>query len=629
MEFLTSFYNGVSGINAMSQQLNVTANNVANANSTAFKASQANFVDVLETVMSPMVSVGHGVQLGSLSTSFTSGTLESTTRAEDMAITGSGFFQLRDSERTAADSYTRNGAFNLVQHFGTETNAYNLVSGNGQFVQGYNLAATTVPADVVDDILIKNIAPQSATTEVSVMANLEYRPALVEGVDTPLFSSWNGSSTTPLAVGTYEYTAELKIYGTDQGEATTADSSYDYLTIYFDSTANQNEKEFLVTCHPTMDHRLIAGSDTRYDSTTDRGAGALLYGILHFNINGALNDIECWQVPPNGDVAPGQRQQNRPHPREAFYSFDYNLTGDAANTTATLNFGTVAKPQVVISPATAFSSASNASPATAFSSWNSMYDSLGNQVKEGDTINFLGTTGDGTPLDYTYTVTTSQSTQDLLIALENQFACTAEIIEGKLTITDTVVGDSQLSIDAISYASASGATPLTDPTVAQIFGSQGESFTVDSENRYIGGPLTTTSYASPSAILFQSQNGFGRGKLQDIQVDRLGNIIGRYSNGQDIKQAQLVLANFANTQGLMNKGDTIFFATTKSGESILGTAGQGSFGTVTNRALEMSNVDVGMEMATLIATQRAYQANAKSISTLDEIYDKVLQMVRA
>ena len=222
----------------------------------------------------------------------------------------------------------------------------------------------------------------------------------------------------------------------------------------------------------------------------------------------------------------------------------------------------------------------------------------------------------------------SQTVTDFLAGLETQFACTAGIVDGQLTLTDTMVGASQLAISSITHTNASGATPFTDPTIAQIFGNQNSSFTVDSEERYQGTGLTTTSYASSSAILYQSQNGYGKGRLQDIKVDNQGFITGQYSNGQDIRQAQLVLANFMNLQGLQNTGDNNFIATAEAGTAVIGTVGQPSFGTATNYSLEMSNVDIGREMVDIITTQRAFQANAKSLSTVDELYEKLIQMVR-
>ena len=111
-------------------------------------------------------------------------------------------------------------------------------------------------------------------------------------------------------------------------------------------------------------------------------------------------------------------------------------------------------------------------------------------------------------------------------------------------------------------------------------------------------------------------------------MDSEGFITGQYSNGQNITQAQLVLANFMNLQGLQDMGANNFTATAEAGTATIGTAGQGPFGTAANYSLETSNVDLGREMVDVITTQRACQANAKSLSTVDELYEKLIQMIR-
>ncbi|HIJ91467.1 MAG: flagellar hook-basal body complex protein [Desulfobulbaceae bacterium] len=641
MELLASFYNGVSGVNAMGQKLNVTANNVANVNTNSFKAQQTHFADVFETTMGSL-SLGHGVQLGQINTSYTDGMLESTGKATDMAISGPGFFMVRPEDATTADTYTRSGNFNLVEHLGAEPNAYNLVTATGQFVQGYNISTGSVSPTTVSDILIKNIAPQSATSKVELVMNLQNNPTLVEPAASPvsLFDSWNGTNPAqPIATGNYDYKTSLKIYGSSDETVgfTTPSSAYD-LTVYFDATGNPNEQEFLVTCDPSLDQRVNADG-SRYNSTTDKGAGALLYGVLSFSSNGDLNNIQCWNVPPNGDVAPTTTNPDGdlvPNPTnlltlgrgESYYSFDFNFSGTAANNSSTLSFGNTPTSQAVISPAPAFSSATASGRISATSTWDTVSDSQGNTVQAGDTITLQGVTGDGTPASYTYTVNSSETVADFLAGIETQFACTAKIDNGQLTLTDTEVGPSQLAISAITYSNAGGATPLTDPTMAQIFGDQGTSFTVELGEMYQNAGLATTSYASPSTTLYQNQNGYGKGKLLDISVDSQGIITGQYSNGQNIEQAQLVLANFTNLQGLRDIGGNNFVATAEAGEVIKGTAGQPSFGSATNYSLESSNVDLGREMVDVITTQRAFQANAKSISTADDIYEKLIQMIR-
>ncbi|MBU4153898.1 MAG: flagellar hook-basal body complex protein [Proteobacteria bacterium] len=628
MDFLTSFYNGISGVNAMSHQLNVTANNVANVNTSAFKAGQATFADRLDTAMGSVL-VGRGVQLNSIGASFAAGSLENTSKSTDMALSGAGFFVMRDPDALAADRYTRNGEFTLTPTLGPEPNAYNLTSPVGQYVQGYNLSSSTVSPTVVSDILIKKTSPQSATTQVNLSINLEDNPELSESVNTPLFSSWDGrNSSSPIPADSYEYSTSIKIYGSDPGP-TSANSLSDYLNIYFDSTANLNEKEFLVTCQPSLDQRLVNGSASRYSSASDKGAGALLYGILHFSTTGELNNIECWDIPPDGNVVPDPTSMLTLPRGESYFNFDYNLGGAAINDTSVINFGNTPRPQVVNSPTPSFSSANASQPINASSSWDSIFDSQGNKVKDGDIIRFQGRSGDGTPQDYSYSVDFTQSIEDLLFGLQNQFACKAEIINGTLTLTDTEVGASQLAIDSLSYANATGATPATATDIAEIFGSQGAEFIVSAESRYLGNSLTTTSYASPSAIIYQRQNGTDRGLLQALRLDEQGNIFGQYSNGPDIKQAQLVLANFNSLQGLKTVGGNSFAATNESGLATLGTPGFGGLGRVTNNTLEMSNVDLGREMTNLVMTQRAFQANSKSITTADEIYQDLLRLLRS
>ncbi|OGR06585.1 MAG: hypothetical protein A2520_10960 [Deltaproteobacteria bacterium RIFOXYD12_FULL_53_23] len=641
MSLQASLYNGLSGVNGMGKKLNVTANNVANVNTNAFKAGQAHFTDIFETTMGTL-SVGHGGWQRTVSTSFNDGILEATSKGTDIAISGMGLFMVRHDGATTANTYTRAGNFNMVEHLGTEPNANNLVTPTGQFVQGYNLSSSTVSPTVVSDILIKNIAPQSATSAVELMLNIQNNPSLTEPTSsqTKLFDSWNGTNTAqPITTNNYDYKTSLTIYGpgNETDGFSTPSSTYN-LTVYFDATDSPNEQEFIVTCNPEQDQRLSTG-DTRYNSTTDKGAGALLYGVLSFSSSGDLNNIQCWNVPPDGTVAPTIIDSNGdvvPNPAnlltlargESYYSFDYNFTGTAANNSSTLSFGIAPTPKSVLSSVAAFSSATTSGNISATSTWDTVSDNQGNTVQAGDTITLQGTTGDGTATSYTYTVDSSQTVANFLAGIETTFACTAGINNGQLTLTDTMVGASQLMISSITYTNANGATPLTDPTIAQIFGAQSASFAVDQNGIYQGTGLPTTNYASPSALLYQSQNGYGKGRLQDINVDSQGFITGQYSNGQNIRQAQIVLANFKNMQGLQSVGDNNFVATAEAGARTIGTAGQDSFGNTTNYHLEMSNVDLGQEMVDVMTTQRALQANAKSISTAEELYEKLLQMVR-
>jgi flagellar hook protein FlgE len=140
--------------------------------------------------------------------------------------------------------------------------------------------------------------------------------------------------------------------------------------------------------------------------------------------------------------------------------------------------------------------------------------------------------------------------------------------------------------------------------------------------------LTTTSYSSPSTTLFQSQDGYTAGFLQNISVSREGVLTGRYSNGQVLELFALTLADFNNVWGLRREGGNLFAATRDSGPALTGIAGTGRLGTVASNALELSNVDLATEFVKMISTQKGFQANSKTITTTDMMLDEVIRMKR-
>ena len=103
-------------------------------------------------------------------------------------------------------------------------------------------------------------------------------------------------------------------------------------------------------------------------------------------------------------------------------------------------------------------------------------------------------------------------------------------------------------------------------------------------------------------------------------------MVGNYSNEQSQLMGQIVMANFANNEGLQSEGDNVWSATRASGVALLGTAGTGGFGTLTNGALEASNVDMSKELVNMIVAQRNYQSNAQTIKTQDQILNTLVNL---
>ncbi len=136
--------------------------------------------------------------------------------------------------------------------------------------------------------------------------------------------------------------------------------------------------------------------------------------------------------------------------------------------------------------------------------------------------------------------------------------------------------------------------------------------------------LTQTS--SPSATANTFQNGYASGTLSDFNIGSDGTIEGSFTNNQTLALGQIVLANFANPQGLLRMGQNSFQTTLSSGAPVIGVAGSGGRGTITGGSLEQSNVDIATEFSNMIVTQRGYQANARVVTTFDQLTQDTINM---
>jgi flagellar hook protein FlgE len=154
----------------------------------------------------------------------------------------------------------------------------------------------------------------------------------------------------------------------------------------------------------------------------------------------------------------------------------------------------------------------------------------------------------------------------------------------------------------------------------------GSSITTDGSAS--GGLDGVTQFAGSSAIINQNQDGFTTGTLQSISVNPNGNITGQFTNGQTRNLARIMLANFNAPQGLSSQGSSLFAETQSSGQPILGQATTAGFGSVLSNSVELSNVDIAEEFVKLIQDQQAFQANARIISTTEDLLDEVVNLTR-
>jgi flagellar hook protein FlgE len=140
-----------------------------------------------------------------------------------------------------------------------------------------------------------------------------------------------------------------------------------------------------------------------------------------------------------------------------------------------------------------------------------------------------------------------------------------------------------------------------------------------------GAPQITQT-AGSSNVSNTQQNGNTSGALQSFNITTNGTIQGVFSNGQTLTLGQLALALFPNNEGLRLNGSNTYLATPSAGIPSVGTPATGGRGTVVGQALEGSNADMTTELSSLIVAERNYQANARAISTADQMLNYVLTM---
>jgi flagellar hook protein FlgE len=137
-----------------------------------------------------------------------------------------------------------------------------------------------------------------------------------------------------------------------------------------------------------------------------------------------------------------------------------------------------------------------------------------------------------------------------------------------------------------------------------------------------------TGYAGMSTLTVTGQNGSAAGKLESYTLASDGSLVGSFSNGSREVLARVALAKFANPGGLEKAGGSSYVATGNSGVAQLGTPGDAGIGTLATGSLEMSNVDLSQEFTNLIVAQRGFQANARIITTSDEVLQELANLKR-
>lgn len=224
----------------------------------------------------------------------------------------------------------------------------------------------------------------------------------------------------------------------------------------------------------------------------------------------------------------------------------------------------------------------------------------------------------------------------------------ADAVTGDSYVTSIDVIDSQGNIHTLTVGFTKAAAPANtwNWAVSGPSGATGSgTITFDTNgilNATTGGPITyspsgaaamsitpnfgtigsingLTQFSSSLTMAATSQNGNSSGTLQSLSIGSKGEITGIFSNGQNRTLAQIALALFKNSSGLLKTGNSLYSESNNSGVAVVGESDSGGRGQIIAGTLEMSNVDLAKEFANMIIAQRGFQANSKIISASDEM----------
>lgn len=141
------------------------------------------------------------------------------------------------------------------------------------------------------------------------------------------------------------------------------------------------------------------------------------------------------------------------------------------------------------------------------------------------------------------------------------------------------------------------------------------------------GAFNITGYSRPSAVSATTQDGFPAGELNGAAVDPNGVIYAIFSNGQSRPIGQYALATFNSAEGLSRLGGNMFAETLASNQATIGAPGTGGRGIIAGGYLEQSNVNITNEFVRLIEAQRGFQANSRVITSLNQTFQDLLQII--
>ncbi|MBF0110256.1 MAG: flagellar hook-basal body complex protein [Magnetococcales bacterium] len=615
MSIIQAMFAGSSALTNFGEAMTVIGNNLANANTTAFKSSSSSFEDVLiQTVGNQgngaSTQIGTGVGLADVRQDMTQGSFSATSNVTDLSIDGKGFFMVKDTSLAAEDAvdeagrpkdtfYTRAGGF-------TKDLNGDLVTSGGMVLQGWELDedGNQRAGGLTDLNLAKfvNVSP-TATSLVKVGANLD---ASTQAKDITV-------KYNPEDPSTYDFSTSVRVFDT-KGTGHNVEIHFRKLPLAIPATmtGGDSTRKMRFDINDPTGKAFVEGQELKipvtFTSLKDNTEilGEYAYKVTKDDVGKktisrsvALSEIKAKTDGKAPALAEGVRYKLKVDPPSSSTVTIANVSGDDGVTeikgvdndntwewhsvvqndelelgqrsasTTTLTALDLDKNNVKTAP-----------DGATYTSGRLMFDNQGRLVQEGST-----------PLKFQFL---GAETQEILFdfgdALGKQGDATNDFSKKTLELT------------------------YSDTTLASDLGNTGSD-----------GCLQVTS---GFATLRLEQNGFPSGYLDKLAVNQKGEVIGNFTNGQSKKLYQVALVDFDDETALEQVGSNLFAETVASGLPKIGEPTSGRLGEILSYSLEQSNVDMSAEFVRMITTQRGFQANSRIVTVTDGMLEELLALKR-
>jgi flagellar hook-basal body protein len=642
-----SFTEGLSGLNAASEQLSVLGKNIANSATVGYKSSSIDFTNVLASHLNSANS-GSGVQTGgavlasNVMQSFTQGAINSNNTPLNAAISGQGMFVMYDPI-LGQTSYTRNGQF-------TQNSAGLLVNSSGFEVldisaapidlSTYQINPDSTQTYQVDTVVFsKPLSPYGTVTfggltytntdgntigtvVAPTINSTTTGTSLVAEVDSAAFNEMSaGDSVT---VGGLRFVANQDLTASQAADAfaslsagatTGPSTSYGSYSGKFSSTFTSgvnNSGTVVFTATSVGVQSAIAAS------AVQSGVAAIFSGLLAGDTPTTIAARSAASV-ANGGVA------NYALTSGIFSGVlgNFNTSSPAASTTVStdvLTTGTASATQIetltfsAINTGDTYSAGGLTFTATSDITAAELAASFYSKINDATATSIYGTWSGTVTSGSGGATGLGSATMNGTTAVDWSYAGNGVVSTGLISGLWTTSGmpSSYLGVNLSASELANDAAV----TVTHInYGSE------------TAIAVTGSGFLSGSnPFVKTTTEGTDTAYLNTMAIDSTGTIIGTYTDGSTYELGQIGVALIPSNAGLKALGNDSWIQTDKSGVPVIAAANTLGRGTIVGSALEASNVNQTTDMVGLLAAQQAYQASAQVIKIQAQDYQTLIGM---